>query len=440
MAVETPVISHKMLLPFDKYGQQDPSNSAASEYVPTNLSLTQNITMETGNTTGLVGFYNDSLPLNYTTQLNNVLDNETAFATPNSQIYEEDQYDHGARDIIHRIILPIICIFGIVGIILTIVVLSRKSMCTSTNCYLLALSSADLFFLILLSTTLLEYLFDHGDHRFYKYDIYVTYASIFMQMFLMTSIWLTVVLSLERYIAICRPFYAPHICSICRARIIIVVIYIVNFILRTPNFWEHKIVEVYDPSKNSMLKYITFTDFAVSHSYQTVYPWIVDVMYTTAIPFLLLFVLSMRLIWEVRKSTAYIQRNLIVAKNVNHIVQREELQITIMLISVVIVFLICQFPYIIYTVIASVNKFLSPSSNFHLFRYITIMMLSLKAAINFILYCWFSEKFWVTLKKTVCVHYCLKLPRDYSDLTSASLYSLRRHSSVVTRDTSLTAM
>ncbi len=35
-------------------------------------------------------------------------------------------------------------------------------------------------------------------------QIYVTYATIFMHMFLMASIWLTVMLAVERYIAICR--------------------------------------------------------------------------------------------------------------------------------------------------------------------------------------------------------------------------------------------
>lgn len=46
-----------------------------------------------------------------------------------------------------------------------------------------------------------------------------------------------------------------------------------------------------------------------------------------------------------------------VARNASNVVQREELQITIMLISVIIVFFICQAPYVIYTAIVSITKY-----------------------------------------------------------------------------------
>lgn len=355
------------------------------------------------------------------------------FTSYNNESYSHDNSSSDGRDIIHRIIVPIICTFGIVGIIVTIVVLSRKNMCTTTNCYLVALASADLMFLIILTTTLGEYLFKRNDSAFYRYAIYVPFATIFMQIFLMSSIWLTVVLAMERYLAICRPFYVPHICSIFGARVIIVIIYISAFICRMPNFWEYKIMHAHD------IYYITLTDFALSHHYQTVYHWIVDVVFTTILPFLFLLILNFRLIWEVRKSTAYIQRNLIVTVNkANLTAQKEELQITIMLISIVLVFFICQFPYVMYTAIVSTHKFQLVSSGFMMFRYVAMMMLSLKAALNFILYCWFSEKFWVTLKRIFCMRQCSQISHNYSDLTNGSLYSLRRRSSAAaTRDTSL---
>ena len=53
----------------------------------------------------------------------------------------------------------------------------------------------------------------------------------------------------------------------------------------------------------------------------------------------------------------FFQRNLMVTRNASNVVQREELQITIMLISVIIVFFICQAPYVIYTALASISKY-----------------------------------------------------------------------------------
>ena len=52
---------------------------------------------------------------------------------------------------VYRAVLPVICVFGVLGILLTLIVLSRKTMRTSTNCYLMALSIADLVFLALLA-------------------------------------------------------------------------------------------------------------------------------------------------------------------------------------------------------------------------------------------------------------------------------------------------
>ena len=55
-----------------------------------------------------------------------------------------------------------------------------------------------------------------------------------------------------------------------------------------------------------------------------------------------------------RKSTAYMQRHLNVSSN---IAQREELQVTVMLIVIVIVFFLCQAPYVGYTAVNSIKKY-----------------------------------------------------------------------------------
>ena len=74
-----------------------------------------------------------------------------------------------AGRIIYRIVLPIICARGILGIILTVIVLSRKNMFTSTNCFLMALAIADLLFLLLFATTLADKEFCPHSKSFYHY-------------------------------------------------------------------------------------------------------------------------------------------------------------------------------------------------------------------------------------------------------------------------------
>ena len=334
--------------------------------------------------------------------------------------------------IIRDIILPIICACGILGIILTVVVLSRKHMSTSTNCYLMGLAFADLFFLITFATRLGESLFpSRNGNSFYLFLTYATFAAIFMNIFLLMSIWITVMLAIERYIAICQPFMAAKMCTVVKARIIIVIIFVACLLVRLPNFFEHKVVVL--NIANKTLIYPVPSEMAQDYRYYGVYPWIVDVVIMSLIPFVLLLVLNVCLIWEVRKSTAYIQQNLMVVHGPNNqnAVHKEEMQITFMLISVIIVFFICQAPYVIYAAIASINAFQNTQHGVHVFRYVAMLLITLKSAVNFILYCWFSEKFWNTLKRIFCVEQCLiqYLNKNGNGTNGTNYFNLKRFSS-----------
>jgi len=151
-----------------------------------------------------------------------------------------------ASKIAYRAVLPVICVFGIVGILLTLVVLSRKSMRTSTNCYLMALSVADLIFLVLLAS-----LFTHGtQHQSDSFHIYAVYAAVLTNVTLMASIWLTVLLAIERYVAICRPFLAARLCTVRAAVTAISAVFALALLSRLPNFWEHRVTWYRDPTDN----------------------------------------------------------------------------------------------------------------------------------------------------------------------------------------------
>ena len=332
----------------------------------------------------------------------------------------------------NRFILPILCVFGIIGIILTVIVLSKKNMCTSTNCYLMALAIADLLFLIILATTLVENQFAPDSKAIYMYQIYITYVVIFLDIFLMASVWMTVMLAVERYIAICHPFVATRMCTITKARIIIPIIFFLMLLFRMSHFWEHKVVSFYDPSINTTLYYVQATDLSVNKVYLTISHVVVNAILTSALPFLLLTILNILLIREVRKSTEYFKRNMMVSQNSTSVVQREELQITIMLISVIIVFFICQAPYVTYTAVASIANFGATNQTL-LFRSVAIILLTIKSSVNFILYCWFSEKFWATLKRSFCLEKCWFKKDDYNS-QNANYYHMRRISSCATRE------
>lgn len=130
-----------------------------------------------------------------TTQLMETLEREmVTYDLEEGVATSGDKMLSAAANAIYSFILPVVCIFGILGIILTLIVLTRKTMCTSTNCYLIALSVADLIFLVQLGSMLvINYSLVPEDSRFHNaVIIYGEYAKIITNIALIASVWMTV--------------------------------------------------------------------------------------------------------------------------------------------------------------------------------------------------------------------------------------------------------
>jgi len=52
---------------------------------------------------------------------------------------------------------------------------------------------------------------------------------------------------------------------------------------------------------------------------------------------------------------------------------------------------VLQAPYVLYTAVVSIRRFSSPTGPLMIFKLLAVLLLALKSAVNFIVYCWFSE-------------------------------------------------
>ncbi|XP_071854205.1 growth hormone secretagogue receptor type 1-like isoform X3 [Apostichopus japonicus] len=131
-------------------------------------------------------------------------------------------------------ILAILCIFGSIANILTIIVILRNKVLQATSHYLLSLALSDL--LMLLTTAPVEIKFQlhfwpwSFPQFFCRLHPYVKEACLY------TTVLHIVAFTIERYIVICHPMRARTILSQSRASKIIVLIWICSFILATPVF------------------------------------------------------------------------------------------------------------------------------------------------------------------------------------------------------------
>lgn len=79
---------------------------------------------------------------------------------------------------------------------------------------------------------------------------------------------------------------------------------------------------------------------------------------------------------------------------------------------------------------------MSVSGLLQVFSDITQILLAIKSACNFILYCWFSEKFWNTFKRIFCLRHCLpEQPPARNGHTNGHNANNHRPSCFVTRET-----
>jgi len=260
------------------------------------------------------------------------------------------------------IILLIICILGLISNVLVMYVLTRRSMKSSTNCFLLALAIFDS--LVLICTTLLVCLkplslvYQELVHAYVV--VYVYPLALIAQT---CVIWITVSFTVERYIAVRNPLKASSLCTVKRARITTFCVVIFSMVYNFSRWFEYRseikrdanMTIVLIPGTNLPSYRAIQNKVLANQAYESIYFSGLYLTVMCIIPVCLLTVLNYFLIQAVRKSAK--ERKSM--RNESHTAKTsKENNITTMLVSVVAVFIICQVTLTLQTYVSS-TKFLS---------------------------------------------------------------------------------
>lgn len=300
----------------------------------------------------------------------------------------------------------VVIVLGLIGNSLTVIVLTRRTMHSSTNCYLTALAIWDAmvlfgtFFLMVLPQLSIGF-------QGYVFPYIVKYIYPFALIAQTATLWLTVSFTVERYIAVCHPLKAARMCTIARARMVIAFVSLTSFLFNLNRWFDYKIVSRPNNTTNTTDLSYDFTDFGKDRVYRQVYFLWLYLLIMFFIPLSSLAVLNTFLIFAVKRSQQ--QR-----KDMN-VRQSRENNVTIMLVSVVMVFMICQLPALIYNVAFAVNGFVVHVYGWQILSTIRNFMVTFNSAINFILYCAFGQKFRRTFIRTFCR--CIPRGEDFNSLT-----------------------
>ena len=331
-------------------------------------------------------------------------------------VNDDDQY---ARELITYYLMGIggltMCCLGLVFNMISLIVLTHKSMRSSTYSYLSALSVCDslvlLFTLILLIKDVNK---PHAgeqhwpwDEGFYPYLFPYVHPAAFT--FQVTSIWLTLAFTVDRYIMICHPFKAEPFCSISRARKVILSLFICSIAFNLPKFFEYKTVAIPLPHVNTTKIGCDLTDFGRSPVFRESYHSWLYIVFVCGVPFLALAVLNAFLMHAVRLSRRR-------GREIN-VAEKKRNDTTIMLISVVVTFFICQMPALVSRMIWA---FEDDTENFkalplYTLNEISSFLIVLNSATNIVPYYFFGARFRKQFWRLFC--YCLLKYNRFKKLT-----------------------
>lgn len=304
--------------------------------------------------------------------------------------HEHEQFYMMCQFITGLILYPIICFPGLIGNILTLVVLSKPNMRNSTNAFLSALAVSDsikmLNDILYFSVILMLKTDPETANKLFGY-IY-PYAHFIFNMSGCVSAWLTVSVAVERYILVCHAPKARTMCNRSRAILTSSLVFVVMTGVALPSLWRYRTITVLDTDTNRTVFDIKLTDLWEKKDKLTMYyTWAMN-FFRCNIPCVVLVIMNTCIITALWKTRANKRSN-------------SRQKITFMMIIVILVFTICITPD---AIMSTFLGFGYGEEDYLVkgIREFTDTLLALNAAVNFVIYCVFSHKFRQNFNETFC--------------------------------------
>nr|CAH0113098.1 unnamed protein product [Daphnia galeata] len=346
-----------------------------------NVSLVEDLIPS--NSTGLADFY-QSFPYC-------VLPNVSNISEPEKSYFPLFEF------VISLVLLVVVALPGLVGNFISIFILSRPQMRTSLNVILIGLASFDS---ILLLTSILLFVVPSiyaysGVGEFYYRHIHpliTPYTFVLGTTAQTSSVYLTLTVTVERYIAVCHPLRARSWCTCKRGRMAVVIIGIGSLFYNLPRFFEVERCLYVDSELGESWIMLIPSPLRNDKTYVTWYIVSLYFIIMNFVPFTLLAILNGAIYKQVREANR--ERSLLTNS------QKREIGLATMLLCVVAVFFIFNILAMVVNIFEVANILVDEMTR------VSNLLVSVNSSVNFVIYCIFGDKFQRLFLRYFCYCYC----------------------------------
>lgn len=297
---------------------------------------------------------------------------------------------------------PVLLVFGIIGNLLSFIVLNGQTKKISTYSYLSALAIMDLAVLIvgLLRLWVAEIT---GSSINDVSDVTCKLVQFLGYVCSDSSVWLIVTVTTERYIAVCHPLKTQMLCKTERAWKVSLIPILVICTINSHFFFTVSIQN--KPNRDECEASPSF-ELLVNN----IWPWVDAVIYSF-LPFVIIGILNCFIIRKISQAAKRRKGFLQVKHRTTREVRRykssdSNKKLTTILLSVSFTFLVTATPMNISLIFTAFwNRGpgdVKEAAMFHLIKTITELLMYVNHSINFFLYCATGQKFRRSLVKLLC--------------------------------------
>lgn len=285
---------------------------------------------------------------------------------------------------LYVVVFGSMAVLGLVGNTLSFIVLRREHRMTVATFLLCALAVADNLYLLVAGLSLIcstMTVYTQATNAASEYLKVILWPLVYVAQ--LCTIWITVLIAFNRYIAICKPFRASMLCTMTKTRTMLGVIIACCVLYNIPRFLEKRVI-LEDGSPVS----VDYLAYEAPH-YTLIYESILYCFVYLLIPLLVLTYFNSCLIKEL---ILIRQRQL--KRQLPKSNDAEENNLTLVMVVIILVFILCQTPAAINQVLSyTISHTYYCASAYFYFYHISNVVALANSCLNFVIYCVFRKMF-----------------------------------------------